>query len=153
MDDCVEYREQGVRVGPATFGLGVFSLRSFSAQEVVGPIEGDIFDGDEYESDYCMALGENSALEPNAPFRFLNHSCQPNCSFLEYEIEYDDGTEGSELWLAVEADIEPGEQMTIDYGWPAESAVPCGCGSPECRKWIVAADELGQVDIEGHTSL
>ena len=70
MDDCVEYREQGVRVGPATFGLGVFSLRSFSAQEVVGPIEGDIFDGDEYESDYCMALGENSALEPDAPFVF-----------------------------------------------------------------------------------
>ena len=143
---CVEYREQGVRVGPAAFGLGVFSLRSFSAREVVGPIEGRIFDGDEYESDYCMALGENSALEPDAPFRFLNHSCQPNCALLEYEVEYDDGTGGSELWLAVETDIEPGEQMTIDYGWPAESAIPCGCGSPECRKWIVAAEELGQVE-------
>ena len=144
MDNCVDYREQGVRVGPSAFGLGVFSLRSFSAREVVGPIEGQIFDGDEYESDYCMALGENSALEPDAPFRFLNHSCQPNCSLLEYEVEYDDGTDGSELWLAVETDIEPGEQMTIDYGWPAESAIPCGCGSPECRKWIVAAEELGQ---------
>ena len=52
------------RVGPSAFGLGVFSLRSFSAREVVGPIEGQIFDGDEYESDYCMALGANSALEP-----------------------------------------------------------------------------------------
>ena len=79
MDGCVDYREQGVRVGRSAFGLGVFSLRSFSAREVVGPVEGEVFDGDEYESDYCMALGENSALEPDAPFRFLNHSCQPNC--------------------------------------------------------------------------
>ena len=152
MEHCINYGEQGVRVGPAEFGLGVFSLRAFSAQEVVGPIEGQVFDGDEYESDYCMALGANSALEPDAPFRFLNHSCRPNCSLLEYEVEYDDGTEGSELWLAVETDIEPGQQMTIDYGWPAESAIPCGCGSPECRKWIVAAEELGQVDAEALSS-
>ena len=148
MDNCHEYREQGVRVGPSAFGLGVFSLRSFSAREVVGPIEGRIFDGDLYESDYCMALGDHSALEPEAPFRFLNHCCQPNCSLLEYEVEYDDGTGGSELWLAVETDIEPGEQMTIDYGWPARSAIPCGCGSPECRKWIVAAEELGEVESD-----
>ena len=73
-------------------------------------------------------------------------------SLLEYEVEYDDGTDGSELWLTVEADIEPGEQMTIDYGWPAKSAIPCGCGSPECRKWIVAAEELGQVDADRDAS-
>ena len=63
MEHCAEYREQGVRVGPADFGPGLFS-RSFSAKEVVGPIEGQIFDGDEYESDYCMALGKNSARSP-----------------------------------------------------------------------------------------
>ncbi len=146
MASYVEYRDQGVRVGPAPFGLGVFSLRAFSAREVVGPIEGEIFEGDEYESDYCMALGQNSALEPDAPFRFLNHSCRPNCSLLEFEVQNDDGANGLELWLAVEVDIEPGEQMTIDYAWPAWCAVRCGCGSPECRRWIVAAEELGQVD-------
>ena len=120
MDGCVDYREQGVRVGPSAFGLGVFSLGRFPLGKWSGRSRAEIFDGDEYESDYCMALGENSALEPDAPFRFLNHSCQPNCALLEYEVEYDDGTDGSELWLTVEADIEPGEQMTIDYGWPAK---------------------------------
>jgi uncharacterized protein len=145
MEESVEYCEHGVRVGPADFGLGVFSLRAFAAQEVIGPIVGQIYDGVDYESDYCMALGVASALEPDAPFRFLNHSCRPNCSLLEFEIEYDDGTDGSELWLSAEKDIESGEQMTIDYGWPAESAIPCGCGSSECRKWIVAADELSRV--------
>ena len=148
MDDCADYYEQGVRVAASAYGLGVFSMRSFSAQEVVGPIEGLVFDGDEYESDYCMAIGENSALEPEAPFRFLNHSCQPNCSLTEYQIEREDGSGGLELWLSVETDIEPGDQMTIDYGWPATSAIPCGCGSPGCRHWIVSAEELSQVNVE-----
>jgi uncharacterized protein len=145
LNNCLDYREQGVRVGASAFGLGVFSLRAFSAREVIGPIKGRIFNGDDYGSDYCISLGENSALEPDAPFRFLNHSCQPNCSLVEYEVDREHGDNESELWLAVEADIEPGDQMTIDYGWPAESAIPCGCGSPACRKWIVAAEELSQV--------
>ena len=153
MDNCVDYREQGVRVGPSAFGLGVFSLRSFSAREVVGPIEGLIFDGDEYESDYCMALGANSALEPEAPFRFLNHSCRPNCALLEYEVEYDDGTDGSELWLAVETDIEPGEQMTIDYAWPARARFLVAAAVPSAVSGLLPPKNSGCFDAEGHASL
>jgi uncharacterized protein len=149
MDDCVEYLEHGVRVGDSMFGLGVFTLRSFSRREVIGPILGLVIDDREYGSDYCMALG-NSALEPDAPFRFLNHSCRPNCSLLEFEANEHPGA--AELWLAIESDIEPGEQLTIDYAWPAEDAVPCGCGTQGCRKWIVAAEELGQIVIRGHAN-
>jgi hypothetical protein len=144
------YRKHGVRVGPAAYGLGVFSLRAFSAREVLGPIEGQIFQDDVYESDYCMELGDNGCIEPDAPFRFLNHSCQPNCCLREYEVEHADGTRHAELWLAVETPIAPGEQMTIDYGWPAAHAIPCRCGSPFCRRWIVAADELTQVRKDGN---
>ena len=90
-----------------------------------------------------MELGDHSALEPAAPFRFLNHSCHPNCALLELDCE--NRAEGAELWLLVESAIAPGEQMTIDYGWPAESATPCSCGCPDCRHWIVAAEELDQV--------
>jgi len=145
MKNCVIYYEQGVRVGPAAYGLGVFTLRAFSAREVLGPIEGRIFQDEAYESDYCMELGAVGCIEPDAPFRFLNHSCQPNCCLMEYEIEHEDGTCHQELWLSVEAAIVPGEQMTIDYGWPAECAIPCRCGSPACRQWIVAADQLEQI--------
>ena len=145
MDNGDVFRGQGVRVGPSACGLGVFSLRSFSAREVIGPIEGKLFDNDSYESENCMALGENGCIEPDAPFRFLNHSCEPNCSLQEYETEQDDGECASELWLTVDAEIAPGEEMTIDYGWPAEHAEPCRCGSIACRHWIVAADELSKV--------
>ena len=30
--------------------------------------------------------------------------------------------------------------MTIDYAWPADSAIRCQCGSENCRGWIVASD-------------
>ncbi len=145
MKTSVVFCEQGVRVGPAAYGLGVFSLRAFSPPEVLGPIEGQVYDDGIFESDYCMELGAAGCIEPEAPFRFLNHSCQPNCCLTEYEVEDEDGACHAELWLSVVTAIAAGEQMTIDYGWPAESAVPCRCGSPGCRKWIVAADQLGQV--------
>jgi hypothetical protein len=142
MNTDVKYQEQGVRIGPTAYGLGVFALREFSPREVLGPIAGQVFHDDVYESDYCMSLGAGGCIEPDAPFRFLNHSCQPNCRLVEYEIEHVEGTCESELWVLVEAAILPGEQMTIDYGWPAEHAIPCHCGTPACRRWIVAEDEV-----------
>jgi hypothetical protein len=145
MDKNVLFQDHGVRVGPSGNGLGVFSVRAFAVREALGPIEGQIFDDDSHESDYCMELGENGCIEPNAPFRFLNHSCEPNCSLQEFEIEQEDGTSVGQLWLSVDAEIEPGEQMTIDYGWPAEHAEPCRCGSTKCRNWIVAAEDIAKV--------
>jgi uncharacterized protein len=137
--------EHGVSVRPSQNGRGVFSIRSFETHEVVGPILGAVIDDADYESDYCMAIGASSALEPDPPFRYLNHSCRPNCSLVEYEVDRANGSTDFELWLEVEQDIAPGEELTIDYAWPAWAATPCRCGSADCRKWIVAADELGKI--------
>lgn len=115
-------------------------MRSFAVHEIVGQVQGTVIDDAEYESDYCMEIGDHSALEPAPPFRYLNHSCRPNCALIEMQVEYEDGTGGPELWLKVERDIAPGEQMTIDYAWPVAHATPCSCGCHNCRKWIVAAD-------------
>ncbi len=38
--------------------------------------------------------------------------------------------------------VHAGEELTIDYGWPAEVAIPCLCGSRHCRGWIVDPDEV-----------
>jgi uncharacterized protein len=97
-----------------------------------------------------MELGD-WALEPVPPFRYLNHSCRPNCALVEVESEDDSGT--LELWLQIEEDIVPGEELRIDYAWPARVATPCSCGCPNCRTWIVAANELGQVGSERSQSL
>ena len=47
-----------------------------------------------------------------------------------------------EIWIEAIAEINPGDQLTIDYGWPADSAIPCRCGAINCRGWIVAEEEL-----------
>lgn len=48
--------------------------------------------------------------EPYPPFRYTNHSNEPNC--VVYHDEFGDCT-------VIEAlrDIEPGEELTIDYGY------------------------------------
>ncbi len=143
----MEFSKQGVRVAPARFGVGVFSLKRFRAHELIGPIRGTVMEDPDYESDYCMELGENLALEPAAPFRYLNHSCHPNCELVEAEAQdVDDLAEVPKLWLEVLSEIAPGEQMTIDYRWPANAAIRCGCGCADCRGWIVASEQRDQID-------
>jgi hypothetical protein len=137
----MDHGMESVRVGPSPHGLGVFSRRALHRRERIGPIEGRVIDDPKYESPFCMAFGRDSALEPAAPLRYLNHSCRPNCALVEIERTWR-GRRSAELWLEVEADVLPGDQLTIDYGWPAKAAIPCGCGCPECRGWIVAEEEL-----------
>jgi hypothetical protein len=134
--------------------MGVFSLKQFRAHEMIGPIRGTVMEDPDYESDYCMELGENMALEPAAPFRYLNHSCHPNCELVEAEArDVDDATEVPKLWLEVLSEIAPGEQMTIDYRWPADAAIRCGCGSADCRGWIVAPEQRDQIDPRRHPEM
>jgi hypothetical protein len=123
--------------------LGVYATRPFAACDLIGPIAGTVIDDPAYESDYCMELGPHSALEPAPPFRFVNHCCQPNCGLLEFETDSDGPLPGAgQLWLEALCDIPAGAQLTIDYAWPAWAAIPCGCGCPECRNWIVAAEQV-----------
>ena len=120
-------------------------MRSFTPGEYIGPIQGEIVEDPEYGSDYGMELGDRT-LEPAAPFRFLNHSCQPNCALVIDEGEGEDETPGEpSLWLEILSDIASGAQLTIDYAWPADSAIPCQCGTQSCRGWIVTPDELDEV--------
>jgi hypothetical protein len=145
----MEYQEHGVCVSPSVHGLGVYATKPFAECDLIGPIAGKVIDDPAYQSDYCMELGLHSALEPEAPFRFVNHSCQPNCRLLEIEPNsaHQVTVDAGELWLEVLCIIAPGEQITIDYAWPAAAATPCRCGCPECRGWIVAATERHDVDL------
>ena len=151
----MDHSEDDVRVGLSPCGLGVFSLRRFTKHEWVGPIQGTVMDDPRYESDYCMELGSARTLEPDGPFRFVNHSCHPNCELVEVEADEaeavcDDQAEAGsihgELWLEVLCEIPAGQELTIDYAWPAAVAIPCRCGSADCRGWIVAAEEVGRVN-------
>lgn len=140
-------RASAVRIGRTPLGRGVFARRRFRAEQVIGIVRGQVIDDPAYTSNYCMDLGKGRSLEPAAPFRFLNHSCDPNCELFSWET--DDPAPADRLWLQALRRIEPGEELTIDYAWPVEDAIPCGCGAAVCRSWIVSMEELGVLDGAG----
>lgn len=141
----------GIRVGAAKYGLGVFATGSFAADHSVGQVHGHIICDPHYGSDYCIDLVGTCSLEPVAPFRYLNHSCSPNCQLVQYDVEDDDQVVGAEIWLETIRPISENEQLTIDYAWPASAAIQCGCDSPNCRGWIVAEEELDQLPHDDHS--
>lgn len=136
---CVEETEKG---------NGVFARRAYAKSELVGRITGNVYECGDDTSEYTFEFEENLVLDPDPPFRFLNHSCDANCEFeLWEEAEYDaEGQPVKSIYLFACRDIEAGEELTIEYNWAAEHAIPCLCGSANCVGWIVCEEELDKVD-------
>jgi len=60
--------------------------------------------------------------------QFINHSCEPNVSMRLMR--------GHLLFFALR-DIEPGEELLLDYEWSYHSdRKSCQCGAPGCRGTI-----------------
>lgn len=144
-----------VWVAECPLGQGVFASRPFPANTFVGEIVGEQVKGSHYGSDYAIDLEDGTTLEPSPPFRYLNHSCDPNCELVfltaDGEIVEDsarpriEGEPRDSVQLFTLRDIAEGEQLSIDYHWPAEVAIPCRCGADNCRGWIVAPEELDKL--------
>lgn len=135
--------EHWVRVGKVSFGKGVFARHDIPKGTVVGEVTGRVIDDPDYGTTYCIDLGGTLSLEPQAPFRFLNHCCTPNSLLCIEDAEYPDGTPApAKVTVETIKDIAKGEQLTIDYQWAAYGAIKCLCGSEKCRGWIVAEEEL-----------
>ncbi|MDR0609488.1 MAG: hypothetical protein LBG58_05215 [Planctomycetaceae bacterium] len=60
---------------------------------------------------------------------------------LQEVMRFEDDAD-AELWVEAICDIMPGDELTIDYAWPADREIKCFCGSPQCRGWIVDPAEL-----------
>lgn len=74
---------------------------------------------------WCFIDGRGDTLLCWDHGRFVNHACDPNCSGAGFDLE-----------VAIR-DIEPGEELTDDYGrLRAAAEFECLCGSPRCRKVI-----------------
>ncbi len=137
-------RKPPLYVQDTIVGKGVFACRSFPAEAVVAEVLGQVIDDPDYGSDYCIDLGGSVSLEPAEPFRFLNHSCSPNCEFVMWD-DSDEASMGTRVWLSAIRPIAVAEQLTIDYAWSADVAIPCRCQSQNCRGWIVNAAELDKL--------
>lgn len=131
-----------VLVKKNALGKAVYAAHRFRTGAEIAVVDGKVIEDVDYGSSYCIDLGDGRVLEPRAPFRFLNHSCEPNCELVHWEIE---GTSDSYLGIRALVPISPGDELTIDYGWPSDSAIPCKCGKAKCRGWVVAEAELAGV--------
>lgn len=132
---------RGVKVGDAKYGKGLFASKTFKRGDEIGEVDGERHLDPAYSSEYCIDLGDEMSLEPGEPFRFMNHSCEPNAKL--FVIYDEDSAPIEDRRVVVEAlrRIPKGTELTIDYEWPATSAIPCGCGAAKCRGWIVAPHE------------
>ena len=75
-----------------------------------------------------VGIKKNWWIDPLPPYKFLNHSCNPNAGF-----------KGTVTLLALR-DIKPGEEITGDYStfegderWQLEGGKKCMCGEKNCR--------------------
>lgn len=143
--DSNQPTSDSVRVVETHIGKGVFAERSYPIKSIIGQITGDFILDPNYGSPYAIEIDAVSQMEPHAPFRFLNHCCDPNCEF-DFLHGEDETRNENNLYLIALRNILAGEQLTIEYNWPATSAIPCECGASNCRGWVVCPWELDQVD-------
>lgn len=136
-------RKRAVTTKDSPNGKGVYAQKKLKKDSVIGEVNGDITDSDDVDPRYLMELDGDMLLRPKAPFRYLNHSCNPNCELFVWEdqdIDPDTGTRP--LFVSALRTIPEGQQLTIDYAWPADFAIPCNCKSSKCRGWIVDESQL-----------
>jgi SET domain-containing protein len=94
------------------------------------------------QQNWCIfSLDEEFDLDGNFewnPARYVNHSCAPNGEA--------DGGDGR-IWITALRDIQPGEEITFNYGydWEAYREHPCHCGAAECLGFIVAEEFFDQL--------
>ncbi len=135
-----------VKVLDAGVGKGVFAARPYPNKSVIGEITGDLVKDHFQHTNYTFEAIDGYQIEPYEPFRYLNHSCQPNCDF-EW-LDHPGGNHGEKkagLYLIAIRDILCEEQFTIDYRWPAAFAIQCQCKEPLCRGWVVDISELDKL--------
>ena len=121
--------ESKLRVGETLYGKGVFAERRYRKNQSIGLMEGTVITDGDYDDDYCVDFGDDTVLMPGEPFRYLNHSCEPNCELVMWHTE--EGAVKPEVWVHATRAIQPGDQLTINYRWP-EDAFACLCGTPSC---------------------
>ncbi len=97
-------------------------------------------------------IGKSSFIDENGIECYLDECFRSNCDgcpdmnicrSIEHQDSSSNQKDFSSVDLRVEAiqPIKKGDEITIDYAWPAAWAIPCHCGSPHCRGWIVDKKE------------
>src|SRR5262245_46846548 len=129
-----------VSVRRTDYGNGVFAERQFERGDKVLSVTGKLM---QKRSIYTIQIDHNLHIEPNAPAKFLNHSCEPNLGVKM-------NAEGLPEFYALR-EIDPGEHLTFDYAMTEfvlaemeqrRERLICGCGASTCRGHLGSYKEL-----------
>jgi ssDNA-binding Zn-finger/Zn-ribbon topoisomerase 1 len=122
------------RVGRSRTGLGIFATKPIKKKQWLAEYRGKLItakQADSYESRYQFEVNSRWTIEGatrNNLARYFNHSCRPNA---EVEIY------GHRVFIRARKAIEPGEEITYDYGTDYFKAFlgkdVCQC--PKCREY------------------
>jgi hypothetical protein len=97
-------------------------------------------DAEPLDDDDCF-YGDGAAAEIEDAVEEYDEEAEEEEEGDEADMQFEDNSDG-ELWVEAVRDIMPGEELTIDYAWPADREEKCLCGTPNCRGWIVDPAEL-----------
>ena len=115
-------------------GYGVIATRPFAEGEVIAEVDGVALRLEEVVDDeYCLWVTDELYFDMVDQTRWINHSCAPNG-----EVQTGVEADGS-VWARIVAlrHIAPGEEITYDYEFAVEHAIPCSCSAPSCRGLII----------------
>lgn len=147
----IQVRRSGVH------GKGVFAVQDIAKGETVIEYIGEIISAQEAEdrhphdpSDpnhtFYFQIDDDrviDALHGGNSARWINHSCSPNCKPV---------VEDHRVFIKSKRNIAAGEELNYDYGLIVDEPItqkliaqyPCWCGSPKCRKTLLAAKPLSK---------
>jgi SET domain-containing protein len=141
--------------GSPIHGLGGFAKRTIGTGARILEYVGERISKSEslrrceQNNGYIFSLNAEEDLDGNVawnPARLINHSCTPNC-----EAELEEGR----IWIVARRDIDPGEEVTFNYGYDLVDYRdhPCRCGSAGCVGYMVAEEFFELVLRRGGASV
>ncbi len=137
-----------VRVVGQSGGYGLVAAQPSAAGDVLCPVDGTVTARPsrfsiQIDDDRHIDLGTDVGFEDTVvrhPWRFLNHSCEPNAAYR------------ARAFVALRS-IQAGEAVTFDYDTTELDmavAFDCGCGSSQCRGRISG---FAHLPLEGQLRL
>lgn len=143
--------------GSDIHGRGVYATKFIKKETKIIEYVGEMIDKDESDrrgvsqhakslktgdaAVYIFTVSKRYDLDGNVPWntaRLINHSCDPNC---EAWIT------GRKIFIHALTDIQPGEELTFDYGFDVDcwEDHPCRCGKAGCVGYIVSRSQWSEL--------
>ncbi|KAK5986633.1 Histone-lysine N-methyltransferase, partial [Trichostrongylus colubriformis] len=132
-------------------GLGLYAKRDIHMGDMIIEYKGEVIRSEVGEMRekryvaqnrgvYMFRIDEDllvDATMAGGPARYINHSCDPNCS--TRILAAGPYPEDKKIIITANRPIKALEELTYDYQFELEDTtdkIPCLCGAPNCVKWM-----------------